>query len=345
MTTARQKHGAGKRIGNRGRQQPRRQPRLRTAGPADPEDEAKDEAKDKAGDEAGDEAADEAADRAQDRAEDRGTGTDPGTGTAGEEAAAGGTGRAGGTGAEAGTRSEGDTGKRDTRAAAEAAGVPVVDLAPLYAFEQLYESQAEPLARQAFLLCGDRKRAEHAVAHAFRLAWERWPEVATDPDPPGWVRAAAYEYALSPWHRLRPRPRRPRALPAEPGDRTLLNAVLELPPSYRRCLVLHEGLGMSVADTAAEVEATTQAAAGRIAHARQHLTDRVPELTRAPAAERGRVLAESLDRIAGAQPLRPLSPRMARLHSERVTGRLLYACAGLFALLSTLLVLTALTGP
>ncbi|SFB84960.1 RNA polymerase sigma factor [Streptomyces aidingensis] len=244
--------------------------------------------------------------------------------------------------ARAGRAGEGETpGAAPGAAAAEAE----VDLAPLYAFEELYEGQAEPLARQAFLLCGDHKRAEQAVAHAFRLAWERWPEVAVDPDPPGWVRAAAYEYALSPWHRLRPGPRRPRALLPEPGDRTLLNAVLELPPSYRRALVLHEGLGMSVADTAAEVESTTQAAAGRIAHARRHLAARVPELTGAQPREQSRLLARSLDRIAGAQPLRPPPPRLARLRSERTTGRLLYACAALFALLSAALLTAALTGP
>lgn len=36
------------------------------------------------------------------------------------------------------------------------------------------------------------------MERAFQLAWHRWPEVAVDRDPAGWVRATAYEYALSP---------------------------------------------------------------------------------------------------------------------------------------------------
>lgn len=71
-------------------------------------------------------------------------------------------------------------------------------LTPAQAFDALYALCAPALVRQTFLLTGRRELARESVERAFQYAWERWPEVARDPDPPGWVRAAAHEYALSP---------------------------------------------------------------------------------------------------------------------------------------------------
>lgn len=62
----------------------------------------------------------------------------------------------------------------------------------------MYDYAAPALTRQAYLLTGRRRLSHEAVEQAFQQAWARWPEVAVDPDPVGWVRAAVYEYALSP---------------------------------------------------------------------------------------------------------------------------------------------------
>ncbi|NEE31588.1 DNA-directed RNA polymerase sigma-70 factor, partial [Streptomyces sp. SID7982] len=114
------------------------------------------------------------------------------------------------------------------------------------------------------------------VERAFELAWQRWPEVAVDRDPAGWVRAAAYEYAMSPWHRLRRTHRHPDAPPTEPGKRALFDALLDLPPAYRRTLLLYDGVGLDLPETAAETEASTPAAAGRLMTARAAVAERLP---------------------------------------------------------------------
>ncbi|ARH92788.1 RNA polymerase sigma factor [Streptomyces sp. MOE7] len=150
------------------------------------------------------------------------------------------------------------------------------------AFDDLYSRHAAGLTRQAYLLTGRPELARRAVARGFRLAWQRWPQVAVDPDPAGWVRAAVYEYALTPWQRLLPGLRTARTaqeLPPSvgPADRALLTAVLGLPAPYRRMLVLHDGVGLGLHEAATEVEASTPAAAGRLAHARELV---VAELTR-----------------------------------------------------------------
>ncbi|MFP3988416.1 sigma factor-like helix-turn-helix DNA-binding protein [Streptomyces sp. E11-3] len=148
------------------------------------------------------------------------------------------------------------------------------------------------------------------MERAFHQAWERWPEVAVDRDPVGWVRAAAYEYALSPWHRLRRGYRHPEAPPAGRDDRELLGALLSLPPSYRRTLVLYDGVGLDLPETAAETEASTPAAANRLLHAREAVAERLPELS-APAE-----LHRRLTELAATEKLAAPPARRVRAASE-----------------------------
>ena len=71
-----------------------------------------------------------------------------------------------------------------------------VQTAAPIAYEALYEDSRTRLTQQIFLLTGHRPRAEQCVRRAFQLAWNRWDEVAADPSPEGWIRAAAFGLAL-----------------------------------------------------------------------------------------------------------------------------------------------------
>ncbi|MEU0137927.1 helix-turn-helix domain-containing protein [Streptomyces sp. NPDC006296] len=188
------------------------------------------------------------------------------------------------------------------------------------AYDALYGRTAPGLTRQVYLLTGHRRLTREAVEHAFRIAWQRWPEVATDRDPAGWVRAVAYEYAMSPWHRLRRTHRQTDPLPEDPAHRALLGALLGLPPAYRRTLLLHDGVGLGLAETAAETEASTPAAAGRLLTARAAVAERLP----APADPAGpgagtAQLSEPLAALALAEdvPSPPAAPAV-RAGGERV---------------------------
>jgi DNA-directed RNA polymerase specialized sigma24 family protein len=164
---------------------------------------------------------------------------------------------------------------------------------PEDAFDRLYRAAAAGLVRQVELLTGDPARARHAVECAYDLAWQRWPEVARDRDPVGWVRAAAYEQAFSPWQRWIPAwaPGGCRRQPRTPQG-PLAAALLDLPPGQRTALLLHDGLGLDLEAAAGEVEATLPAAEARIAGARQALVEAVPDLEREALPERlGALLA------------------------------------------------------
>ncbi|WAU85365.1 RNA polymerase subunit sigma-70 [Streptomyces sp. Qhu-G9] len=189
-------------------------------------------------------------------------------------------------------------------------------LTPAQAFDALYAFAAPSLVRQAYLLTGRRELARESVERAFQLAWQRWPEVAVDRDPAGWVRAAAYEYAMSPWRRLRLRHRAPESPPVALDDRRLLSVLLSLPPAYRRTLLLHDGLGLGLPETAAETEASTPAAANRLLYARTTVAARLPEL-----AEREE-LRRRLTELGGTDRLRAAAkPVVVRSGSERRARR------------------------
>ncbi|MGW5092251.1 sigma factor-like helix-turn-helix DNA-binding protein [Streptomyces coelicoflavus] len=183
----------------------------------------------------------------------------------------------------------------------EARPAPVA-LTPAQAFDALYEFGAPALVRQTYLLTGRREQAREAVERAFQTAWEHWPEVARDRDPVGWVRATAYEYALSPWQRLRPRHRHPEPPPADPGDRTLLNTLLRLPPRHRRTLVLYDGVGLDLPETAAETEASTPTAANRLLRAREAVAGRLPALADPQVLHRRLAELASNERLGAARP-------------------------------------------
>ncbi|CAL9557908.1 helix-turn-helix domain-containing protein [Streptomyces griseomycini] len=188
---------------------------------------------------------------------------------------------------------------------------PAPRLTPAQAFDALYAFCAPVLVRQTYLLTGRRDLARESVERAFQRAWERWPEVARDPYPAGWVRAAAHEWALSPWHRFRPRYRHPEPPLSDASDRALLEVLLQLPPSYRRTLLLYDGIGLDLPDTAAETEASTPATAGRLLHARETVAGRLPELSDP------RVLHQRLAELASVGGLRAARAPAVRDGSER----------------------------
>lgn len=214
--------------------------------------------------------------------------------------------RAGRRAAGRGARSAGPVGPAAAEPEVPAAEEPAPPgLTPEDAFDALYAYAAPGLVHQTYLLTGRRRLSRESVEHAFHHAWEHWPEVACDRDPVGWVRAAAYEYALSPWHRFRRRHRHPDAPPTEASRRALLGALLDLPAPYRRTVLLYDGLGLDLPETAAETEASTPATGNRLLHARTVIAQRVPELAEAEA----------------------LQQRLAALVAEAPTATLPEACA------------------
>ncbi|WP_405831662.1 helix-turn-helix domain-containing protein [Streptomyces sp. NBC_00105] len=229
--------------------------------------------------------------------------------------------------------------------AEDSAGVPAAGPArgPAADFDALYDHAAPALARQTYLLTGRRTLALKAVERAFTRAWARWPEVATDPDPVGWVRAVAYDYALSPWHRFRRAHRRQDARPADPADRILLDAVLALPTRHRRTVMLYDGVGLDLPDTAAETEASTPTAGIRLVRAHADLAGRIPELAEVPPEKQSALLRDLFTTLRPAAPLDPRPAAAVRGGGERRVRLWSRGALGLTAVIATATGYTAVT--
>lgn len=218
-------------------------------------------------------------------------------------ASASGSPSAGGAAAPGGEQPGATGGRASAHGSGAESPAPPPALTPAQAFDALYAFCAPALVRQTFVLTGRRELARESVERAFHIAWQRWPEVACDRDPAGWVRAVAYDYALSPWHRFRPRFRHPEPPPADGFDRALLDTLLKLPPSYRRTLLLHDGVGLGLPETAAETEASSRAVANRLMHAREAVAERLPELADPEVLHWRLVELASIERLRAAKPL------------------------------------------
>ncbi|QES56230.1 DNA-directed RNA polymerase sigma-70 factor [Streptomyces venezuelae] len=216
---------------------------------------------------------------------------------------------------------------------------------PAEAFDALYAHAARDLARQAYLLTGRRALALEAVEKAFVQAWDRWPEVAVDPDPVGWVRTVTYEYALSPWHRFRRAHRQLDKPPAEPADRILLDALLSLSPAHRRTVLLYDGVGLDLPDTAAETEATTPTAGHRLVHAHADLADRIPQLADVPLEKQSALLRDLFTALRPAVELDPRPAAAVRGGGERRTRLWTRATLSLTAMIAVSTAYTLMTAP
>ncbi|MFD3668995.1 RNA polymerase sigma factor [Streptomyces sp. NPDC058672] len=202
---------------------------------------------------------------------------------------------------------------------------------PADAFDALYVRAGGPLVYQVLLLTGSRRLAFEAVDVAFHRAWEHWPEVAADPDPAGWVRAKAHDYALAPWHRFRPAHQ---ADAATAGD-TAWQAFLGLPGHHRRVLMLCEGLGLDITQAAIEMEATAGATRSRLMHARTALSQHLPAPDDPGTPDnwlKDRTTAASTATLPRAHSVRQTSERLTRLQTRLA-----------FALTATLAALIAIT--
>jgi RNA polymerase sigma-70 factor (sigma-E family) len=120
----------------------------------------------------------------------------------------------------------------------------------------------DPLFRMAYLLCGDRHRAEDLTQQTFEKTWRTWRS-ARRGDPLVWARRILANQRIDAWRRTRREVltgwEQPDAATGSPttsvDDRdTVVRALLLLPVKQRRVVVLRHLLDLSEAEVAAELE-------------------------------------------------------------------------------------------
>ncbi len=132
---------------------------------------------------------------------------------------------------------------------------------PKEEFERFFKDNCGQLVGIAYLWCGDRQEALDLAQETLTRTWEHWEAVSAHPNPEAWARRVLHNLCHSRWRRRKLE--RSMAFPeriVNPGlpdvaELDVARFVAQLAPNPRRALVLHDVVGLSVAEVADEMVA------------------------------------------------------------------------------------------
>jgi RNA polymerase sigma-70 factor (ECF subfamily) len=144
-------------------------------------------------------------------------------------------------------------------------------------YERFYDEHRQRLVGQAFVLTGNLQEAQDLAQETLVRVWQHWGKVAAYDDPGAWARHVLHRLAVSNWRsttrrRLRSVPSRGSDVAApDAGHLDVLAALARLPMQQRRAIVLHELVGLSTDEVAAEMKAPAGTVRSWISQARAQL--------------------------------------------------------------------------
>ena len=150
-------------------------------------------------------------------------------------------------------------------------------------FDEFYLATRVVVLGQVTAMTLDRELAADTVQEAYTRAWQRWSRVGQMDDSTAWVRTVAWRLAVSQFRRRAVASRllpRLATVAADPVDAAMgsdvaldvVAALRALTPEHRRVLVLHEMVGLSVREVAAEAGVPAGTVKSRLSRARERLS-------------------------------------------------------------------------
>jgi RNA polymerase sigma-70 factor (ECF subfamily) len=124
------------------------------------------------------------------------------------------------------------------------------------AFDSFYGGAWPRLQGQAYALTGNRELAQDLTQEALLRAWKDWPKVSALENPEAWARKVLHNLCIESWRKSRRRLTKHDLSPAveiPESHREIATAMRSLPGDQARAVLLHDGLGMSIAEVALEL--------------------------------------------------------------------------------------------
>jgi RNA polymerase sigma-70 factor (ECF subfamily) len=130
-------------------------------------------------------------------------------------------------------------------------------------YEGFFDVAKRSLMSQAFLFTGDVEDSRDLVQEVLFRAWREWPRISQYEDPQGWARRVLHNLTTDHWrqkrgrHLVRLEPDSVETRAPGVGHLDIVAALHRLSRSQQRALVLHDVVGLSVVEVAAELNAPT----------------------------------------------------------------------------------------
>ena len=172
-------------------------------------------------------------------------------------------------------------------------------------FDEFYLATRDAVLGQLTAMTLDRELAADTVQEAYTRAWQRWSRVSQLAEPTAWVRTVAWRLAVSQFRRRAVASRVHRRLERNPLQAEVSSdvgldvvaALRALSEEHRRVLVLHEMVGMSVREIAAETGVAEGTIKSRLSRARDQLSAALgPDYLDGPAPAAADVLVREEER-------------------------------------------------
>jgi RNA polymerase sigma-70 factor (ECF subfamily) len=148
-------------------------------------------------------------------------------------------------------------------------------------FDSFFESSWGRLQGQAYVLTGSREAAQDLTQEVLLRAWKHWETVSLMDNPEAWARKVLQNLGVEWWRKSRRR-RSPDQAPAttvQPESHPeLAQAMQSLPESHARALLLHDGIGMTVAEVANELAVPEGTVKSWLSRSRKVVAERLAQL-------------------------------------------------------------------
>jgi RNA polymerase sigma-70 factor (ECF subfamily) len=144
-------------------------------------------------------------------------------------------------------------------------------------FDRFFSEQRGPLFAQAYALTGNVDESHDLVQEVMLRTWRRWDQVSKLELPSAWARKVLTNLTIDRWRRIRRHPQEEFVDQAVPGPTIehldVAKALRALPDSQRTALLLHDVVGYSVAEVAAEMGAPEGSVRAWLSRGRHKLAD------------------------------------------------------------------------
>jgi RNA polymerase sigma-70 factor (ECF subfamily) len=160
---------------------------------------------------------------------------------------------------------------------------------PVITFDEFFSEHRGSLFAQAYALTGDLDEAQDLVQEVMLRTWQRWDRVSQMDRPSSWARRVLLNLAVGRWRKRRVHRSVNEAdtpIPAPGvGHLDVAKALRQLPDQQRNSLLLHDVVGMSVAEVAVEMGVPEGSVRGWLSRGRRTLAENLG-LSRTNSPER-----------------------------------------------------------